>query len=57
MKFETMKQHFYHAQKQSESDDKNNDSTKKNALTYLKVEGKTFSNFLPFRFFNIFTKL
>lgn len=46
MKFETMKQHLCHAQKQSESDEKNTDSTKKNALTYLKVEGK--KHFLTF---------
>lgn len=46
---ETTKQHFCHAQnKQSESDDKNNDSTKRNTLTYLKLEGKTFSDFLSF---------
>ncbi|BAT77442.1 Replication factor C subunit 3 [Vigna angularis] len=38
IKFETMKQHFCHVPKQSESDEKNTDSTKKNALTYLKVE-------------------
>ncbi|CAJ1972956.1 unnamed protein product [Sphenostylis stenocarpa] len=38
-KFETMKQQFCHAQsKQAESDEKSTDSTKKNTLTYLKVE-------------------
>ena len=57
IEFETLKQMGHGQDKRGESVDRNNEPTKKNALSYLKVEGKVLYSTLfplPFIMFNFF---